>query len=125
MPAPLVEPSYNLTGANTGTAGGRLVPPVLTSLSAVTTGTGAVLDCGTIVTNPVMALSAPGTPGAGAVILEGSLDNVNWYPVATTTTVPDTTAVITTATKPARFLRARVTTTVTSTTATALISAAP
>lgn len=123
MTAPLTDPGYGTLLQ--GTTGARPNAPILTSLSAATTGTGAVLDLGSVFTNPVMALSAPATPGAGAVTFEGSLDSVNWYAVASATTVPDTTCVIVTATKPARYLRARVTTTVTTTTATALISAAP
>lgn len=124
MSAPLTDPSYGLSALLANSVGGRVVPTPLTSLNAVTTGTGAVLDCGSVFSNPWMLLSAPATPGAGAVTFEGSMDGNTWYAIHAATTVPDTTTVITVGPNvPARYLRARVSTTVTTTTATAVIGA--
>lgn len=113
MSAPLVEPSYNLTGANTNTSGGRVLPSPQLSIKAGTTATtvGAVLDCGAVFNNPAMVYVAPtGTFSTGGITLEGSLDGTNWFAVASEATPASATTVLVTAIAPCRYVRAHVTT---------------
>src|ERR1700757_95610 len=90
MTAPLTDPGYGGTVAAPGTTqGGRPQPQTLRSLSAVTTGTGAVLDLGANYSSHVCVLNTHATSTAGAVSFEGSLDNVTWYLLATAVTLSD------------------------------------
>src|ERR1700752_3980423 len=126
MTAPLLDPGYGGTVAVPGTTqGGREQPATLRSLNAVTTGTGAVLDLGANYASSVCVLNTHATSSAGAVTFEGSLDSVTWYPLANAVTLSDGIQV-TSSVIPARYLRARVSATVTGTGAnvTADVSAA-
>lgn len=42
---------------------------------------GVNFDMGRVIANPVMYVTASGTPSAGIVALQGSLDGTNWYTI--------------------------------------------
>lgn len=73
-------------------------------------GTGLVVDLGAVYSQLVLALIANVGISAGVVDLEGSLDGTNFYKIvsAAAFTAPGVTVV--TATMPARFARARIST---------------
>ena len=51
-----------------------------TSLSAATTGTGSVIDIGEVKSQPCMVCTASAAlTQTSSVILEGSIDNINWF----------------------------------------------
>ncbi|MHB8431031.1 MAG: hypothetical protein ACYDDZ_10980 [Acidimicrobiales bacterium] len=82
----------------------------LTSLPAGSSaiGAGEVLDGGTVHASSLLAVELAGVATAGTVELQGSIDNVNWYPLGTLSpTAAGTSAVAGSA--PARYLRADIT----------------
>lgn len=82
-----------------------------TSLSAVTsTGAGTAVDLGVAIQQPVMAVLASAVTTGGTIVLQGSLDNTNWYTIASgTISANGTTVVAATTPTPARYLRANLT----------------
>lgn len=100
------------------------MPPVL-SLSAATTGAGTSGDFVTV--RPTATLVVIGSSGvsAGAVTLQGSMDNTNWWNIGSAVTVTaSTTTASVQASAYARFFRANVSTTVVGGTVTAYVGAA-
>lgn len=94
----------------------------LKSLTAATNtgaaGTGGMIDC--VVPNSFQSIVvvANGTASAGAVQLQGSMDNVNWFNIGTALTVPTSGTGATAAqigNIPCRFVRGIVSTNVTGT----------
>ena|ERR1700757_3470773 len=97
----------------------------ITSLSAVSaTGGGTALDNTVARSNHNLVITTSAGVSAGAVKLEGSLDNSNWFQLV----APITTAAATTtyqgavANIPARYVRANVSTTITGGTVTVLVA---
>lgn len=74
------------------------------------TPTGSSVDLGVVFSQPICVVIAGAGVSAGVVTLEGSLDNTNWYTVATTAALAAPGVFVATATVPARYLRARVST---------------
>ena len=101
-------------------------PPPIASLTAVSaTGPGTALDNNGTRSNHVMAITSSAGVTAGAVTLQGSMDNVNWFNLASATTVPAagaTTLGGNTTLTPVRYLRANITTTVTGGTVTVYVA---
>jgi hypothetical protein len=91
-----------------------------------TTATSAVLDCVVTRSTAVLQVNTVGSPTAGVVALQGSLDSVGWFALASTANIvaAGTTATVSTAT-PFRYLRAQITTAIAGTgaSATALVGA--
>jgi hypothetical protein len=115
--------SYQAANQNTVEAYATGLPPVV-SLSAVSaTGAGTVLDGVVIRPNAVLVVTTSSGVSAGAVQLQGSLDQTNWFPIgsAVTTSAASTTTVASSTSAFARYLRAAVTTTITGGTVTATI----
>lgn len=92
------------------------------------TATGNVVDFGAIYNTIVVAITATATLTAGTILVEGSLDGVNWYTItsitATSITAAGTTTYIASPLVPARFARARISVAVTGGTIAAVIGAA-
>jgi hypothetical protein len=100
------------------------MPPVL-SLSAATTGAGTAGDFVTV--RPTATLVVIGSSGitAGAVTLQGSMDNTNWWAIGSPVTVTaSTTTASVQSSAYARFFRAEASTTVVGGTVTAYVAAA-
>jgi len=109
------------TGSEERTTSGTVT--ATTSLSAVTTGTGTVIDFGSAKSNISMAvILSAGTPTAGEVTLDVSQDNTNWVPIAKTTTLAAGVNQSVSASGVAyRYARARVSTTVAGVTVTCTV----
>ena len=108
------------------------------------TGSGVTIDLGGVRTTPVAAVTVTGTLTAGVVVFEGSLDGTSFYPIATLTFTaaaagtyaftPSSPAAAPTGVTmtgpavgqvlPARYLRARVSTTIVGGTITATLGGA-
>jgi hypothetical protein len=102
---------------------GALVPSVsLNALTAV--GPGVVADFGSAKANVSMVFTATAGVGAGAVALEVSHDNSNWFRTGTPVTlVASTTGNIAISGNAFRYARAAITTTVTGGTVSATLMA--
>lgn len=74
------------------------------------TPTGLTVDLGVVFSQPVCQVDAGAGMSAGVVTLEGSLDNLTFYPVGATPALSAPGTYVATGTVPARYLRARVTT---------------
>lgn len=98
----------------------------VTSLSAATTGNGTALNGGAPHSNHVMVATTSSGVSAGAVQLQGSLDNVAWVSLGSplTCAVASTTSAQAQTAQPYQYLRAVVTTTVVGGTVTVLIAQA-
>lgn len=101
------------------------LPPVesLTAVSA-TSATPVVLDGLVVRGNSILVVVTGAGVSAGAVTLQGSLDGVNFYGLASATTVSAANTVYTaTSTTRARYFRAVVSTTITGGTVSAWVGA--
>jgi hypothetical protein len=96
----------------------------VTSLSAVTTGNGTALNGGCPHNNHTMVATTSAGVSAGAVQLQGSMDNVNWVSLGSplTTAVASTTTAQTQSAQPWQYIRAVVTTTIVGGTITVLVA---
>jgi hypothetical protein len=97
----------------------------LTSLNAVTTGSGSALDNGVARSNHTMVWTGSAGVSAGAVQLQGSLDSTSWVLLGSPQTVTASTSGAQAVNGQAyRYIRATVTTTITGGTVTCLIASA-
>lgn len=115
-----------LPGANIGaglvvTTGAIVATTTINALTAV--GPGVVVDFGSGKINITMAHAATGGVSAGAVALEVSQDNINWFRSATDTLTASTVGEIT-LTGAWRYARGAITTTVTGGTVSATLMGA-
>lgn len=111
--------SYSRGGTNPATSQGPI-----TSINAQSAAqTGLVLDGGLIRLAPLCVITSSGGVSAGGVYFDGSIDGVNWFNIATqNTSAANTTWQLTSASIPARYLRARIVTAITGGTITALLA---
>jgi hypothetical protein len=96
----------------------------LTNVSA--TGPGAVLDNTGVRNNHSLTITSGAGVASGAVKLEGSQDNVNWFQLIAPVTAPAAGATTNTIASltPVRYLRANITTIIGGGTVTALVASA-
>jgi len=109
----LADSGGNLSGAST-----------VTSLNAAGSGTGSVIDLGTVRVNNFAIVTSSAGATLGVVALQGSLDNTNWYTINSSAAVTASTTVAVvaaTAPIPARYLRASLTVAVTGGTVTVVV----
>lgn len=115
--------SYTTVNQNTIEAYATGLPPA-ESLSAVSAvGAGTVLDGVVVRPNAILVVTSSAGVSAGAVQLEGSLDQTNWFNIgsAVTTSAASTTTVVSSTSAFARFVRAAVTTAITGGTVSATV----
>lgn len=87
------------------------VPALSLTAGTSAVSAGAPLDGGAVRTTAVMQVTAAGSPTAGAVQLQGSLDGTAWYPLGSAQTITTAGTTVTVVTNSAtRFARASVTT---------------
>lgn len=102
--------------------------PVVTSLAAGTsaTGAGTALNGNLPHNNHTLVVLTSAGVTAGAVQLQGSLDNVNWFNLgsALSTTAATTVYSVSVANTPFQYIRANVTSTITGGTITAWVASA-
>lgn len=119
--ANIAVPGPNLGAALVTTTGTLVSSTTLTAASAVSAGT--VADFGSGKQNITMATTAGAGVSAGAVALEVSQDNTNWFQVAPVTlTAPGVTQI--TQVGAWRYARGAITTTITGGTVSATLMAA-
>lgn len=95
--------------------------------SGAATVTGSVADCGAIYLNTVAVVTATAALSAGAIEIEGSLDNINWYPVRTSIPFGDFTVAgvkVYANVVPCRYIRSRISTILVGGTISAVVGAA-
>lgn len=83
---------------------------------------GLTVDLGVVFSQPVAQVATNGAVATGVIVLEGSLDGITWYTIATSAALT-TADVVLTATIPARYLRTNITTLVTGGTVTSKVGA--
>lgn len=101
--------------------------PAATSLSAVSAiGAGTALNGYTPHSSHTMVITTSAGVSAGAVALQGSLDNVNWFQIIApvTTNAASTVFAASVGASPYQYVRAAVTTTITGGTVTVLVASA-
>lgn len=96
--------------------------PVVTSLSAVSTGNGTALDNGTPRNNHTIQVIGSSGISLGAAQLQGSLDGTNWVLIGTPVTAVASLSATGNATGSFRYIRASVTTTITGGTVTCIVA---
>lgn len=118
--------AYTAPNGNTIEAHTTGMPPAKSLSAASATGAGTALDGIVARATQVMVVTTSAGVSAGSVQLQGSLDNVNWYPLgsAVTTSAASTTSVVTVTNSLARFVRANVATVITGGTVTAWVGVA-
>lgn len=97
--------------------------------SGAGTVTGNVADFGAIYNNQIVVITASATLTAGNIEIEGSLDNINWYPLKTSISASADFAaagikVYTAFAIPCRYMRSRISTALVGGTISAVVGAA-
>lgn len=103
-----------------------LAPAASLVAQSATSATPVVLDALSTRTTACMVVTSSAGCSAGAVQMQGSLDNVSWYSLGTavsTTTASTVFTPVVTTTTPFRFVRALITTTITGGTISATVGA--
>ena len=96
----------NITGTVNATLAGMTAAS--TTLTAVTTGTGATVDFGSSKSNISMAILVSGTVTGGTVFLDVSQDGTNWVPFSSLTPVTNTNAKLASSNESWRYARGRI-----------------
>lgn len=117
--ANIAVPGPNLGSALVTTTGSLVSATTLTAQSA--TGAGTAVDFGSGKQQITLAITTSAGVSAGAVALELSQDNTNWYRVTPVTTNTASTVFESTANKSFRYARGNVTTTITGGTVSATV----
>src|SRR5271156_2966813 len=98
-------------------------PVVSLSAQSATSATPVALDGTVVRLNATMVVTTSSGVSAGSVQMQGSLDGTNWFSVgsAVTTSAASTTTQVTSTSAFARFVRAKIATTITGGTVTAAV----